>query len=143
MSDLLYTSPLAIYPWHDPVVDSIGYDVHGPYVELFWLGILGPTATWLLRRLVSGLDHFPDGYELDLAETAAALGLSGVHSRNSPFGRALHRCAMFGLAQPTRTGLAVRRRVPPLAARHLERLPSHLKEAHADWSAAARAARSA
>ena len=45
-------------------------------MELFWLNVLGPTATWALRRLVAGLDRYPLGYELDLAEMAQELGLS-------------------------------------------------------------------
>ena len=42
-----------VVPWHDPVVDSVGFDVRSNYVELFWLNVLGPTATWALRRLVT------------------------------------------------------------------------------------------
>ena len=41
---------LVVIPWHDPVVDSIGHEVRSTYVELFWLNVLGPTATWALRR---------------------------------------------------------------------------------------------
>ena len=61
--------PLSVHvtPWHDPVVDRRGHDPRSVYVEQFWLGVLGPTATWLLRRLVAGFDHQPDGYELDVA----------------------------------------------------------------------------
>lgn len=125
---------IVIRPWADPVVDAIGYDPHSRYVELFWLGILGPTATWLLRRLAFGLDHYPDGYELDLAETAAALGLSFVPGRHSPFLRSLQRCVLFGMACEGPFGFNVRRRVPPLAKRQLDRLPPHLQAAHAEWS---------
>lgn len=126
-------STVVIRPWVDPVVDAIGFDPHSRYVELFWLGILGPTATWLLRRLAFGLDHYPDGYELDLSETATALGLSFVPGRHSPFLRSLQRCVLFGMANEGPGGLAVRRRVPPLANRQIDRLPPHLKAAHAEW----------
>ena len=67
---------LMVVPWHDPIVDAVGFDVRSNYVELFWLNVLGPTATWTLRRLVTGLDRYPLGYELDLAETAGMLGLA-------------------------------------------------------------------
>jgi hypothetical protein len=126
---------LMIVPWHDPVVDAVGFDARSTYVELFWLNVLGPTATWILRRLVIGLDRYPLGYELDLAETANALGLGYSASGTSPFTRALQRCAMFGVAQPFTGGLAVRRRVPPVAARHLARMPPHLRDVHAEWVA--------
>jgi hypothetical protein len=122
-----------VVPWHDPVVDSIGHDVRSHYVELFWLNILGPTALWALRRLVLGLDRYPLGYELDLDETANALGLSyNAHTSNT-FVRALQRCVLFGVSQPVPDGLAVRRRLPPVAARHLARMPAGLQAQHDHW----------
>ena len=124
---------LMIVPWHDPVVDAIGHDVRSTYVELFWLNVLGPSATWALRRLVSGLDSYPLGYELDLGETASALGLSYSRGTSNTFVRALQRCVLFGASQPLPEGLAVRRRMPPVAARHLARMPGPLRELHSRW----------
>ena len=97
------------------------------------MGILGPTATWLLRRLVAGFDHYPDGYELDLYETAQALGTTFKPGHESPFTRAIERLTIFGLAQTFSNGLAVRTRVPQLPDRHLGRLPRYLREAHRDY----------
>jgi hypothetical protein len=57
---------LVVLPWADPVIDPIGHDPRSRYVELFWLGVLGPTATLLLRRLADGLESYPDGFELDV-----------------------------------------------------------------------------
>ena len=122
-----------VVPWHDPVVEAVGYDVHSTYVELFWLNVLGPTATWLLRRLARGLDQYPFGYELDLADTAGALGLGYVQGATNPFLRALHRCVLFGVAQPYEGGIAVRRRLPPVAGRHLSRMPPSLRDTHVEW----------
>jgi len=123
-----------VVPWLDPVVDSIGYEVRSQYVELFWLNVLGPTATWILRRLVLGIDRYPLGYELDLDETASALGLSYTIGTANAFMRSLNRCVLFGVSQPTDGGLAVRRRVPQVANRHLMRMPPHLRQAHQQWS---------
>jgi hypothetical protein len=125
---------LMVVPWLDPVVDSIGYDVRSQYVELFWLNVLGPTATWILRRLVLGFDRYPLGYELDVEETASALGLSYTLGTANAFMRSLNRCVLFGVSQPTEGGLAVRRRVPKVATRHLMRMPPHLRMAHAQWN---------
>ncbi len=133
MLDAPLDPTLVVLPWHDPVVDAVGYDARSAYVELFWLGILGPTSTWLLRRLVTGLDAYPEGYLLDLAETANALGLSLTAGVHSPFGKALNRLVMFGVAHETARGIAVRRQIPPLAQRQLRKLPVHLQEAHTDW----------
>jgi hypothetical protein len=124
---------LIVLPWPDPVVEEIGHDPRSPYVEQFWLGILGPSTTWLLRRFARGLEHYPDGFELDLAETASELGLVNQGGKHNPFQRALSRCVMFGAARPDPYGLAVRRRLPPLSERHLSRLPAALQAAHSAW----------
>ncbi len=128
---------ITIRPWIDPVVDDDGHDMRSRYVETFWLGVLGPTATWLARRFAEGLDRSPEGYEIDLTVTAKAMGLSFTSGRSSPFSKALQRCVMFGLAHPIPSGLAVRRRVPPVAHRHLRRMPEAVQRAHADWMHAA------
>mgnify|MGYP000264014853 CR=1 FL=1 len=87
--DFAPTEPtLMVVPWHDPVVDSVGFDVRSSYVELFWLNVLGPSAMWALRRLVIGLDRYPLGYELDLGETANELGLSYSSATSSTFVKA-------------------------------------------------------
>ncbi len=125
-----------VTPWVDPVVDDDGFDARSRYVELFWLSVLGPTATWLMRRLVAGLEQSPDGYDLDLDATARAMGLSFTRGRSSPFGKALERCVMFGLAHPVDGGLAVRRRVPPVSHRHLRRMPDAVQAEHETWLAA-------
>lgn len=124
---------VVVQPWFDPVVDDDGFDPRSRYVEVFWLGVLGPTATWLIRRLVAGLEQSPDGYELDLHATAQAMGLSYTSGRSSPFSKALQRCVMFGLAHPFDGGLAVRRRIPPISFRHLRRMPESVQAAHASW----------
>lgn len=145
MSDTVHVSPseltepspvsIAIRPWVDPVVDDDGFDARSRYVETFWLGVLGPTATWLMRRLVAGLEQSPDGYDLDLDATARAMGLSFTKGRSSPFGKALERCVMFGLAHSIDGGLAVRRRIPAVSHRHLRRMPDAVQAEHARWLA--------
>lgn len=126
---------LMVSPWHDPVTEAQGHDVTSRYVEMFWLNVLGPTALWSLRRLVDGLTRYPLGYELDLAETAGALGLSYSSGAHNSFGKALHRCVMFGVARPEGDGLAVRRRLPVVAARHVQRMPYGLQAAHREYLA--------
>jgi hypothetical protein len=125
---------LAIRPWADEVIDQLGFDPRSPYVERFWLGILGPSTTWFLRRIAAGFDGHPDGFELPLAETARSLGLGDRGGRHSPFLRSVNRSVQFGMATAMGTGdLLVRRRIPPLARRQIERLAPELQEDHARW----------
>ncbi len=125
---------IAVRPWPDGVLDALGHDPRSSYVEQFWLGILGPSTTWLLRRLAAGLEANPAGFELSLADTASALGLGAKGGRHSPFIRALTRCCQFDLAEGRPDGtLAVRRKVPPLNRRQVLRLPPPLQAAHQQW----------
>ncbi len=125
---------LRIVPWVDPVADPHGVHPCSRYVELYWLGVIGPSTTWLLRRLSYGLEVNPDGFDLDLNETARSLGLGDRMGKNSPFRRALQRLATFELARSHGpTGMAVRTHIPPLPLRHLSRLPESLQISHRRW----------
>jgi hypothetical protein len=122
---------LRVEPWLDPVIDNLGHDPRSAYVETFWLPVLGPSTTWLLRHLTTRLEESPEGVELDVDETARSLGLGERLGPNAPFARTLKRCVDFGMAEwrgPLH--LAVRRRLPPLARRHLRRLPESLQARH-------------
>jgi hypothetical protein len=121
---------VTIRPWIDPVVDTNGHDPRSEYVERYWLAVIGPTATWIMRRLADEFDEQPGGFRLDLEHTALSMGLSYAKGPASPFGRALQRCVMFGLAQSLSDGYAVRRRIPQVAQRHLRRLPEEVQAAH-------------
>ncbi|MBV8297639.1 MAG: hypothetical protein JO085_12435 [Acidimicrobiia bacterium] len=128
------TDTLEILPWPDPVIDAVGLDPRSPYVEQFWLGILGPSTTWLLRRMAAGLEASPDGFTMGLADTARALGLGSKGGRHSPFMRALGRVCQFELGSlESEDTLAVRRKLPPLNRRQVSRLPDLLRQAHERW----------
>ncbi len=90
---------ITVVPWPDPVIDQLGHDPRSPYVERFWLGLLGPSTTLLLRQFAERLDDDPDGFEVDPVELAGALGISGRTGRDGPFVRALLRCCRFQLAR--------------------------------------------
>lgn len=125
---------LRVEPWADPVVDHLGHDPRSAYVEQFWLPILGPSTTLLLRRLASVLDRSPDGTEVELATVARSLGLGTTGGKRCAFVRALDRSTQFGLSQQLGAGrLAVRRRVPPLTQRQVVRLPKPLQADHGEW----------
>jgi hypothetical protein len=128
---------LAIQPWPDPVIDTLGHDPRSLYVERFWLPTLGPTSLLLLRRIAELLDQSPDGAGIDVAETSAALGVGHREGKSSPFMRSMDRLVQFDLACATGPdGYAVRRSVPPVNRRHLHRLPDSLRDAHTEWTEA-------
>ncbi len=125
---------LTVRPWADRIIDTLGHDPRSSYVERFWLGILGPSTTFLLRHLATILDDSPAGTDLPLRTTARYLGLGGRPGRHSPFMRSFDRLVQFDLARRTAPGvLQVRRKVPPLNRRQLSRLPGELRAAHERW----------
>lgn len=128
-------STLCVRALTDPVLDALGHDPRSPYVEQYWLSILGPSSTLLLRRLAARLEVEPDGFDLDPAEWALELGIGARGGKHSPFWRSVDRACRFGMARRNGPTLMVRRRLPPLTARQVERLPDHLRRAHEAWSA--------
>lgn len=87
-----------------------------------------------MRRLAAGFEYSPEGFDLDLAETARSLGLGDRSGRHSPFVRSINRTIQFGLAHLSgEDALSVRRRVPPLNRARLCRLSPALQARHAAW----------
>src|SRR6202023_1620151 len=64
-----------VRPWADQVVESHGVPVNSAYTETVLLPILGPSATFALRRLGTWAAAQPDGVVVDASELAADLGL--------------------------------------------------------------------
>lgn len=129
---------VVVAAWTDPKVDVHGFPVEGEYVEHFWVSTLGPTATLLLRRLAAIVTTHPSGATVDLPELAGGLGLVWVPGRPCPMRRAVERLVMFGAAAVRTERLVVRRSLPPLTARQIERLPAGLRAVHSQWIVGAR-----
>lgn len=128
---------IAVRPWADASTAPAGFDPRTSYVEGFWLALIGPSTTWLLRHIAARLDASPAGFDMSLAQTARALGLGDKAGRNSAFFRTLNRMAVFDLARQVGPGqLEVARRLPPLSRRQIAHLPTELQQAHEEWLAA-------
>lgn len=132
--DLSALPPLLVVAWREPVVDAIGFDPRAGYVERFWLPLLGPTSTWLMRRLAVEFDTQPDGFSIDAGDCARSIGIGNRGGRSNPFQRAIERCVRYGLARHEDNDiLAVRTRMPPLTRNQVTRLPRHLRGDHKRW----------
>jgi hypothetical protein len=125
---------LYVTPWFDPLSDAAGHDVRSVYVERFWLPVLGPTSTWVLRRLAEGLEHHRAGYRVDLGLLARSLGLGGTGSRSTAFFRNIQRTSKFGLTRFVDDDtIEVRRRVPDLTPQMVNRLPTAVRADLRAW----------
>lgn len=127
---------LRVVAWPDPVIDAMGHDPRSTYVERFWLTVLGPSTTWLVRHLAYRFESAPDGFTIDLGDVASAIGLGHNEGRHSPLARSVYRCCQFGAARVAADGvLAVRRNLPPLTRRQIDRLPPPVRAQHDEWRA--------
>ena len=124
-------SSLWIEPWRDSITEEKGHDPRSRYVEQFWLGVIGPTAVWLMRHIAHEFENSPDGFVLPVTATARQLGISPKAGPRGGLQRTLHRLVMFRLASEGHAGYAIRRRLPPLNHAQLRRLPEHLQRSHA------------
>ncbi len=112
------------------MVEAVGYGLCDPFVEAFFTAHLGPTSVMLLRRIGRGFQASPEGFSLNVADTAAGLGVASS-GRNSPWWRTISRLVYFDIAQVRGAeALAVRRALAPLPHRLLRRLPPNLQRAH-------------
>ena len=92
--------PLHVLRWHDPLIDRLGHDPRSRYVERFWLGILGPSTTLVLRVLADALDEHGGVAHLDLPDIAAQIGVGHRGGRNSPLSRSIQRAIRLGQPDP-------------------------------------------
>lgn len=124
-------SMIEVVSWSDPSFAVDGHDPRSSYVERFYLGLLGPSTVWMLRRFARGLEECPSGFRVDLLETSRALGLGDSVGRNSTMQRTILRMCQFGGAYRMSTQrLAVRSHLPTLNRRQLRRLPDALQRSH-------------
>lgn len=125
---------LRVEPWSDPVIDTHGHDTRSPYVERFWIAVLGPSAVWLLRRIARDFDEHPNGVDIDLRSIAGQLGLGWNRGKNSPLYRTIDRCCAFKVARRLGpTSVAFRQNLAPLTRGQLARLPLELADEHDQW----------
>ena len=112
---------------------GLSFDVRSESVELLWLAVLGPSATWLVRRLWTLAVAFPQGTWIDTAELSISIGLGAGRGLVT---RSLRRLVMFGAAgsEPGDV-LRARTRLGPVSDRTLERLPAVLVAEHHRWCA--------
>ena len=128
--DLDLSGELRLIAWRDDRYDPYGHDPRSSYVEQFWLSVLGPSTTWFLRVCAGKLDGRADAAVI-LADVARTIGIGYNGGSRSAMARTIARACKFGTARPASADtLAVRRRLPLLTSRQLNRLPRSQRRLH-------------
>lgn len=113
---------LKLMPWRDPLVEERGFGPRSMYVEMCWLPVMGPTTTWLYRRLGSWAEFNQDGVTIDTVDLASSMGLGESLARNAGIARAIGRLIRFDAARWQANELHVRTALAPLTVRAAEQL---------------------
>ena len=131
--DLTGCTTAIILPLADPAISATGHDPRSYYAETFWLPILGPSTLWLLRHTAQRFEHEPEGFELEISEVSAALGIRSNGGRSNAFQRAMNRLVGFNMGRSIddRT-IEVRRIMPNLHSGQIRRLSPRLQRMHID-----------
>ncbi len=95
--------------------DRDRFSARSPYVETFWLSTLGPTTTWIVRRISLELEASSGGFWLDAVEWARWLGVSESTSLRSPLVSAVFRSIRFGVSRLVESSFVAGEEVWPAA----------------------------
>lgn len=98
-------------------------------MEHVYLGVLGPSATWLWHRC-GRMAAAREPSNLDMADLATSLGLGRGMGAHAPLSRTLSRLVWLDAARRNGDILAVRLALPDLPFRRLERLSPSARLAH-------------
>ncbi len=108
-----------------PDIEQVVFHAASAYVEVCYLPILGPTATWLYRRL-AGMLAYSDFLELESVCLAQEMGVGTGNGKNSRLWSATSRLVRFEVAHWVADRLLVTMAVPPLSPGQRSRLTTRL-----------------
>lgn len=130
-----WDQPQHFTDWPIERLDAPCYAADSVYVETFWLPSLGPSSTWLLRKLAAGLQG-RDELTVLMSDLARHIGLSPTLSVNGPVVKTmkrLERLKMIRAIGPSQW--KVRCTLPGLPLASLAHLPPALQALHELWLA--------
>jgi hypothetical protein len=114
-------------------IPARGHDARSRYVEEFWLPVLGPTCTIILRHFAGALRH-GGSFGISLKELPHRFGLGSGYGRNSLFGRSMSRLIAFEMAElQSPSTVLIKTVVPWLTESQVAHLHPWLQIQHRYW----------
>ncbi|HEX2575243.1 MAG TPA: hypothetical protein VHK88_02770 [Aquihabitans sp.] len=130
MSDATEDLTIPIRPWPQAAGPRQGTSPQSPYVDHYWMPLLGPTATSLARLLVRIVQQDPSTTHLPVGQLAASLGLDGRDAGRT-VDAALERLRQEGITAVTESGVVLIGNVLPYLSPSQEaRLPDGVQADH-------------
>jgi hypothetical protein len=120
----------------DKWISIHGHPVDSEYVEWFWLPVLGPSAIWMLRRMVLESERIGrQVLDLSHSDMSAAIGIqTGPDGPPRSWFRVLGRLERFRVTTELDGGVVrFPTHLPDLSTHQRERLPDLLRARHGEF----------
>lgn len=124
------TTFIPIQPNNNSTVSFLAND---PYIDKFWLPILGPTATLLLHELMGKALVSPDAFTSSIRELSCIIGVGNREGSASPIAKNLKRLCDFGLISKYNDYYYVPTNIEMMGEDKLRKLSYTLQSEHKKW----------
>ncbi|HMS24146.1 MAG TPA: hypothetical protein PKB15_00410 [Acidimicrobiia bacterium] len=115
----------------DATSSFFGYD---PYIEVFWLPAVGPTATWLINSLCLRALIAPDTFSLAASELSACAGTGMREGHSSPVHKQLTRLCQVGIFHEINDDeYLVPQSIDPFTSYRARKLTDPQRSVHDQW----------
>ena len=104
-----------------------------PYINTFWLPILGPTATLLLNSLLTRALCETEPWEQEVNDLSKSIGVGNREGNSSPIVKNLKRLCYFGLISKYQDKYYVPTNIPNIEQNNLRKLNISLQSEHSLW----------
>ena len=112
---------------------TVSFLANDPYIDKFWLPILGPTATLLLHELMSKALIKNDPFHSSIGELSTCIGVGNREGSASPIAKNLKRLCDFGLISKYNELFYVPTNIEQMPEDKLRKLSYTLQSEHKRW----------
>ena len=112
---------------------TVSFLANDPYIDKFWLPILGPTAALLLHELMSKALIKNDPFHSTIGELSTCIGVGNREGNASPIAKNLKRLCDFGLISKYNELFYVPTNIEQMPEDKLRKLSYTLQSDHKRW----------
>jgi len=125
---------IIFYPTNVKVDATNSFFAYDPYVETFWLKVLGPTATLLTNYLSMNSITNRNAFKADLSELSFELGTGVRSGKQSPVSKQLKRLVQNEIIfQISENEFLVPKCISPMKVMQLSKLDNQNRIRHEVW----------
>jgi len=125
---------LIFYPTNVKVDATNSFFAYDPYIETFWLKVLGPTATLLTNYLTMNSMTNKGAFKAELSDLSFELGTGARSGKQSPVSKQLKRLVQNEIIfQISDNEFLVPKCISPMSGMQLSKLDIRNRNCHEVW----------